>query len=479
MASAAGVSASLVLCPPLLPSASADSTVPGVTALAVTVTGATADARAAAESTSSITAVWQSTSVPVSENAVVDGTVAPAGRSVNLEIYWSGAWTNLATTNGDSSSGGAYSFQFTSDTAYVYDVRLHAPATDTAPEVTSPVTTITFTEPVAPEPSPTASPTATPTPSPTPEPKKATTVSITASASKVRVHNDVYLTGKVTGGVRGIEVVEKLPSGWRVMAIGKTSSTGGYKIKAPTGWYKAHVYAVQAPATSTYAAARSAARTVTVVPGYTPPGSARSYSWISPGERWRFDPCQTLTYRVNPARGGKGAIRDVKGAFTRLTEATGIRFRYLGTTTATPMANREGRRPADADIVISWQYRKHASKLGGAAGIGGPASAYGGARDAQGALSEVKYSDVLLAADLTGHLRGGFGTGPRYGWHGTRGQLLMHEISHALGAGHTNGQGQIMEPVMDNDPARFGAGDLTILSKIGMQSGCITRHAIG
>ncbi len=303
-----------------------------------------------------------------------------------------------------------------------------------------------------------------------------TTVTARMTSTRVEVHTAVYVSGRVTGGSRAIQVVEKLPSGWRVVGSANSVRNGGFRVQAPTRYYGRHVYAVMAPATSTHAAATSALQTVVVTPSYRPAGSASSWSYIrGPRERMRFDPCQVITYRVNARRGGKRALADVKGAFNRIGEASGMRFRYLGSTNATPRANRTGQWPEDANIVIAWQDRKKAANLGSWAGVGGPELSMGGARDALGAVYETQKASVLLAADL--HLAGGFGTGPRHGFQGTRGQLLMHEITHALGGGHTSGQGQIMEPVMDNDPARFGAGDLTLLSRIGMASGCMITHA--
>ena len=310
----------------------------------------------------------------------------------------------------------------------------------------------------------------------TPTSPVSTTVTTWMTGSRVKVHTAVYLSGTVTGGSRAIQVVEKLPSGWRVVRSASSIRNGTFRVQAPTSYYGRHVYAVTAPATSTHAAATSPFQTVVVTPSYAPAGSASSWSYIrGPRERMRFDPCQVITYRVNAHRGGKRALADVKGAFNRISEATGMRFRYLGSTNATPRADQTGQWPEDASIVIAWQDRQKAAGLGSSAGIGGPESAVGGARDALGAVYETRRASVLLAADL--HLAGGFGTGPRHGFQGTRGQLLMHEITHALGGGHTSGQGQIMEPVMDNDPARFGAGDLTLLSKIGMASGCMITHA--
>jgi hypothetical protein len=49
----------------------------------------------------------------------------------------------------------------------------------------------------------------------------------------------------------------------------------------------------------------------------------------------------------------------------------------------------------------------------------------------------------------------------------------MHEIAHAAGLDHTMSRAQVMYPVMQPGLARFGAGDLAGLAKVGARQGCI------
>lgn len=294
--------------------------------------------------------------------------------------------------------------------------------------------------------------------------------SVTARFSRRRteVGGTVIVTGRIRGshGPQTVQLVQRLPSGPRVVAT--TTADGSYRMTVPTTWYDRQRLVVRLPETATEQEARSHPGTVTVVPDYRPAGSARSWTYIRPGERYRFDPCRVVTYRVNTAQASAGALRDVKGAFARIREATGMRFKYVGSTAAVPWSNVNALWQDDADIVIAWA-RQSQTQLDGSAGLGGPVTSHG-ARDAYGAVWETDTAGVTLDAGLP--LTPGFGTS-RNRWHGTRGGLLMHELAHALGAGHSSGRGQIMRAVMTNDPARYGAGDLAVLHRLGLASGCV------
>lgn len=83
----------------------------------------------------------------------------------------------------------------------------------------------------------------------------------------------------------------------------------------------------------------------------------------------------------------------------------------------------------------------------------------GAAKEARQALlrltAELYDGFVLLDAGLYRQLDKGFTAGRPYGWSGTRGQLLMHEIGHAMGlgarrrrceAGHVPGHAGVAPP---------------------------------
>src|SRR5512144_1276778 len=83
---------------------------------------------------------------------------------------------------------------------------------------------------------------------------------------------------------------------------------------------------------------------------YDPPGGAAPVF-----SRW--NPCAAVPWKVNarlvgPTAPALHAARvDVAGSLARITQATGVRFRYAGQTTAVPTS---GPLPSVAPLVIAW-----------------------------------------------------------------------------------------------------------------------------
>ena len=232
------------------------------------------------------------------------------------------------------------------------------------------------------------------------------------------------------------------------------------------------------------AASRPATRLVSarepVLATAAPTASAAHYAFLSrvghPGAAIaRWNPCSgPIGYRVNLAQAPRGALADVQGAVARVSAATGLRFRYLGTTSVVPSSTDSGPAyPAGTSLVVAWarpgQSRMLPEARPGAArplAMGGASWVTGRVDDRGRAWGQVVEGAVVV--DATQHAEPGFGTAVR----GTRGRMLMHELGHAVGLGHVSDRAQVMYPV-DSGPAVWGAGDRAGLRVLGAASGCL------
>ncbi len=197
-------------------------------------------------------------------------------------------------------------------------------------------------------------------------------------------------------------------------------------------------------------------------------GDPRAYEFIAEvdGRPVHWDKCRRIGYRVSLRRAPARGLRQAKQAVAKVAEASGLRFAYQGTSRVRPRLSADYQR--GTRLVIGWMTADESRPLaGGVAGYGGPAY-----RTDRGHRGEIVKGFVQLDAALNRRLADGFGAGPRRGLQGTKGQLLMHEISHAVGLDHVGDRRQILYPALTRKEARFGAGDRNGLERVGERRSC-------
>jgi hypothetical protein len=187
--------------------------------------------------------------------------------------------------------------------------------------------------------------------------------------------------------------------------------------------------------------------------------------------RWS---CDVIQYKVNlkNAPGKKSALRDVKKAVKIVSRASGLKFKYRGTTSE---LCKTASSVKSAHLVIGW-HRKGASFFRGAAGIGGYNA--GIITDTKG-KQRASISKGCVAMNAGSKLRPGFGSAYRstggggYQAYSVRGQVLIHELGHAMGLAHVNSKAEIMYPVADlsRKPVHLGSGDKKGFAVVGRKKG--------
>ncbi len=198
----------------------------------------------------------------------------------------------------------------------------------------------------------------------------------------------------------------------------------------------------------------------------------------------RFNPCEPVHYVQNAAAAPPFVADNVREAFRRLSRATGIEFVDDGTTdeTARPSAfvpERYGSRWAP--ILIVWEHFPPEQTSGRSQILGNTVIAREGdvVVSARLRLNVDAYSNETTQAPI----RPGFGpptgsgTGPILRENITWGRIVLHELAHVVGLGHTRDTGSLMYPDAaqhTSRPADFMPPDVEGLRYLGREAGCLT-----
>ncbi len=296
---------------------------------------------------------------------------------------------------------------------------------------------------------------------------------------------------------RPVQLQERGAGGWKVVATARTSKKGRATLSGNAGVKPGHrTFRVRAPKARPWPALTSVKQVVEVQepmlgeppvdeptsPGPTPDpdptedlfdaveplaagagllGSLTDWRWLHDGATGRWDPCLVIRWRYNPAGGYAGSLADVSRAFARVAGATGLRFKYVGTTELVPAS---GVRAPDADVVVGWAGTEVAAFQRGAVGLGGNTMYPISGRDV---AYEVAHGFILF--NRTARLPLGFAASGNPTW----GQAMTHEVLHVVGLGHAQGAEQLMAPTVSWRNHLMGAGDLAGAIRLGAVRGCL------
>jgi hypothetical protein len=277
--------------------------------------------------------------------------------------------------------------------------------------------------------------------------------SLAALPTAVPPGGRVQLTGTVPY-VAGVPVTihERRDAGdWRLVGSIPVATDGSFVLSLatdrPVGSY---TYRATYAGDGSFPEAQAQATTSVTVTGS---GSASAWRALYGTKRrpftWRS--C-TLRYQVNVKHLPVTGLSDVKEALRRISQVTGITFRYRGTTTAMPDLDRPAY-PGKNRFVVAWSTDRN--DLVGLAGVANTMAVNG----------RLRSGFVLINDEWSREATSGFGAGE------TRGIVLMHEFGHLIGLDHVRDRRQVMRPGAQ-PAAVWGAGDLTGLRRIGKVMGC-------
>lgn len=189
----------------------------------------------------------------------------------------------------------------------------------------------------------------------------------------------------------------------------------------------------------------------------------------------RWNPCQTITYKVNvaalPASLRRAVLAEVQGAFARLRAASGLTFSYRGTTGEVPRSRTLDRQ--SAEIIVAVTDRRHTDFPLGQQILGyGGRSWYWWWRTSSGRTTygaAITRGFVVLDRSGMTRLRAGFGRGAN------RGNLMLHELGHTVGLDHAGSRGVLMFPQLTAAaPNGYASGDRAGLVRLGRPAGCVS-----
>ncbi|HEU5150467.1 MAG TPA: hypothetical protein VFU19_08220 [Iamia sp.] len=208
-----------------------------------------------------------------------------------------------------------------------------------------------------------------------------------------------------------------------------------------------------------------------LAPAPTPPEVPGPHAFIgseADGDPVAWDPCETITYVVNPRRAPPGAAEILAEAIAAVTEATGLVFEDRGATDEPPAdverPLRDEARYGDewSPVLISWTDPEEWPRLTEeeAIGFAGPDWVSTGGGEMEAVTGSVQLDGAWSAQAIEA------------GYRSDVVHLVMHELGHLVGLDHVDGPDGMGEVMYGGDdapawPTQWGPGDRTGLAAVG------------
>ncbi|GAA2111914.1 hypothetical protein GCM10009726_28290 [Nocardioides furvisabuli] len=181
-------------------------------------------------------------------------------------------------------------------------------------------------------------------------------------------------------------------------------------------------------------------------------GDPAHWAYIGGTDPIAWNSCAPIPWSYAPAGEYAGGLADMTRAVAAVSTRSGLQFSYVGA--------------SGGKLHVDWSDASATPALGGGVvGIGGPSYHVVDPAKNGGVRRLITSGRVTL--DREEQLPTGFPTSERAGW----GQIMMHELMHAVGLGHTVGREQVMYPMAG--AFALGAGDHTGLFNVGSSRGCL------